>query len=388
MKKRIFLLAALLLAAAVLASCNDDDPAAPANGAPVISSLTADPATVEVAAASTVTCVATDPDGDALTYQWNCDAGTLAGTGNAVTWTAPAAAGAATVTCAVSDGDHNVSDSVDVTVFETVIPGTMVAVAGGSFSMGDAFAEGDAAEVPVHDVSLGAFTIGKYELTQGEWAQLMDPATYDVGAGATHPVYGVSWFAIIKYCNLRSLDEGLTPCYSIGGSTDPDAWPAMPAYSSDPSFAAWNAVTCDWSAGGYRLPTEAEWEYAARGGAAHADNFRYSGSQTVGNVAWYGDNAPDGVQPVGGKAPNQLGLHDMSGNLYEFCWDWFGPTYYTTCDGLGTVTDPAGPGAGDMRVVRGGGWGGAASNCRVAGRFRDYPVSHFSHTGVRLVRVP
>jgi formylglycine-generating enzyme required for sulfatase activity len=86
--------------------------------------------------------------------------------------------------------------------------------------------------------------------------------------------------------------------------------------------------------------------------------------------------------------PNQLGIYDMSGNVYEMCWDWFGGTYYTTCNDLGTVTDPTGPETSDMRVVRGGAWGGVEANCRVAGRFRDYPVSGFNYSGVRLVRKP
>ena len=105
-------------------------------------------------------------------------------------------------------------------------------------------------------------------------------------------------------------------------------------------------------------------------------------------MAWFGDNAPAGCQSIGTKLPNQLGLYDMSGNLYEFCWDWFDDGYYTACNDLGTVTNPTGPGSAEMRVVRGGAWGGTAANCRVAGRYRDYPVSGFSHTGFRLVRMP
>jgi formylglycine-generating enzyme required for sulfatase activity len=359
----------------------------PVNNAPAITSLVADPATVEILLTSTVTCTATDTDADdVLSYAWTSTAGTVVGTGSEITWTAPDMVGTCTLTCSVSDADTTVSEDIDISVFEPVVPGAMVLVQGGTFNMGDSYDEGAADELPVHSVTVGNFQIGKYEVTQGEWAEYMTAATYDRGAGANHPVYYASWFHIIKYCNLRSMDEGLTPCYVIAASTDPADWPAPPVYSSDSSFAAWNAVECSWSADGYRLPTEAEWEYAARGGSHHADDFKYSGGQTIGDVAWCGDVTES--QSVGGKLPNQLGLYDMSGNLYEFCWDWFATDYYTTCNNLGTVIDPTGPIAGDMRMVKGGDWSGISANCRVAGRFRDYPVSAFSHTGFRVARTP
>jgi formylglycine-generating enzyme required for sulfatase activity len=393
MKKLLLLLVAMTLVATALVSCSDDSTtepteAPPANKAPVITALGSDPTTVEIGATASLTCTATDADGDALSYAWSSTAGSIDGTGATVTWTAPNAVGSCAITCNVTDAEETASESVDVAVFETVIPGTMVLVAGGTFSMGDSYAEGSAEETPVHSVTVGDFMIGKVELTQSEWEEYMTAAVYDFGSGATHPVYYASWFEIILYCNYRSTDEGLTPCYTIAGSTVPSDWPAVPVYSSDGGFATWNAVVCNWSADGYRMPTEAEWEFAARGGADSTDDYRYSGGQTIESVAWFGDNAPAAVQPVGGKLPNQLGLYDMSGNLFECCWDWYADDYYTTCDDLGTVVDPTGADSGDMRVVKGGGWGGDAANCRVAGRFRDYPVSDFSHIGIRLVKKP
>jgi formylglycine-generating enzyme required for sulfatase activity len=384
--KRFCLLAGLLCASLLLVSCNDDGPTEPTNHAPVIASLIATPASVDFGDVSSVACTASDADGDALTYAWTSTGGSIAGTGATVAWTAPDAVGVQTLTCTVGDGDDTTSDTVEITVSEPVTPGAMVLVTGGTFAMGDAYAEGAGDELPVHSVAVSDFSLGKYEVTQAEWDAYMTASTYDFGAGDTHPVYYASWFRILMYCNYRSSDEGLTPCYSIGGSTDPDAWGAVPNYASDPTFPAWNAVLCDWDANGYRLPTEAEWEYAARGGVHNADNYRYSGGQTLGDVAWYGDNAPVASEAVGGRLPNQLGLYDMSGNLYEFCWDWYGEGYYAACNALGTVTDPLGAASGDMRVVRGGDWSGVAANCRVAGRFRDYPVSGFSHTGFRVAR--
>lgn len=393
MRNRIIVMTLLALVGIALASCSGDsatEPAdtAPTNSAPRISSLSADPQSVEIAATAVVTCTASDDDGDALAYAWSVTAGTITGSGEAITWTAPDAAGSYTISCTVSDARENATDSVDVTVSETVVPGTMALVPGGTFVMGDSYAEGSDDEVPAHSISLSGFYIGKYEVTQSEWNQYLMAPTLGFGAGETHPIYSVGWFQIILYCNYKSIAEGLTPCYDIAGSTDPSDWPTLPDYSSDSSFATWNAVQCNWSADGYRLPTEAEWEYAARGGASNTDDYRYSGGQTLESVGWFGDNSPDGTRAVGGKMPNQLGLYDMSGNVYEFCWDWYAEDYYTTCDGLGTVANPTGPDSGDMRMVKGGGWGGDAANCRVAGRFRNYPVGGYSHSGFRLVRIP
>lgn len=383
----------VLLAVTTLCSCSDDNDndnsTTPSiNTAPEISSISSTPASVGLGLDSSVTCLASDADGDGLTYTWTSSAGTIAGTGSTVTWTAPGAVGSCTVSCSVSDGEDSVDDSVIITVFEPVVPGTMVTVQGGTFVMGDSYDEGSAAERPTHTITLDDFLIGKYELTQAEWAEFMTAPTYDVGSGANYPVYSVSFFDVIVYCNYRSIDEGLTPCYTIAGSTMPSDWPAVPNFNNDSTVPTWNAVICNWTANGYRMPTEAEWEFAARGGATHSDNYRYSGGQNVEDVAWFGDNAAAGCQSVGTRMPNQLGVYDMSGNQYELCWDWYADNYYTTCNDLGTVANPTGPGSAEMRVVRGGAWGGAAENCRVAGRFRDYAVSRFSHTGVRLVRTP
>ena len=386
MKTRMILMIAILCTAAMLASCSDDAPTEPTNAAPEITALVSNPSTVAIGAVAAITCTAADDDGDALTYVWTCTAGTLSGTGATVTWTAPSIVRTCSITCSVNDGEATASDDVVVDVYELVVPGTMVAVPGGTFAMGDSYSEGAAEERPIHSVTVGDFQIGKYEVSQAEWDALMPDGTYDAGAGANHPAYGHNWFEIIKYCNLRSMDEGLSPCYILQGSTDPSDWPAPPTSPNDSIIAVWNGLIWARYLDGYRLPTEAEWEYAARGGADAADNNRYSGDGAIDAVAWYGDNAATACRAVGGKLPNQLGIYDMSGNVYEFCWDRFAADYYTTCAGQGTVTDPVGPTAGEMRVEKGGSWGDEAANCRVAGRFRDYPASAFSHTGFRLAR--
>ena len=268
-----------------------------------------------------------------------------------------------------------------------IAPKGFVYVEGGTFQMGDHFAEGNSDELPVHTVTVSDFYMGKYEVTQAEWTEYMDARSWSTsyGLGDSYPAYSVSWYRIIKYCNKRSMAEGLTPCYTINSSTDPADWGAVPTSDN----ATWNAAICNWSVNGYRLPSEAEWEYAARG-----EDIRYSGCHEETDLkkyAWYNaNNSPSGSKPVGTKLPNQLGLYDMSGNLYEWCWDCYGSTYYQTCYDQGTVTKPYGPSTGSYRVVRGGYWAVPATECRVAFRSYGYPYDGIAGyvVGFRLSRTP
>jgi len=260
-------------------------------------------------------------------------------------------------------------------------PENFVLVTGGTFTMGDTRGQGDPDdELPTHTVTLNSFYIGKYEVTQAEYSQYMQPGsgwTSSFGLGDNYPAYFVSWYAILKYCNLRSIAEGLTPCYTINGSTDPANWGAVPTSNN----STWNAAICNWNANGYRLPTEAEWEYAARGATNNPD-YLYSGSDDINAVAWYdGNNSPSGSKPVGTKAPNGIGTYDMSGNVYEWCWDWYSSSYYNSS----LQNNPTGPASGSYRVLRGGGWGGSAYYCRVAYRFSSTPYSSDA-IGFRLCR--
>jgi formylglycine-generating enzyme required for sulfatase activity len=200
--------------------------------------------------------------------------------------------------------------------------------------------------------------MGKYEVTQKEWVEIMgsNPSEFK---GDNLPVEMVSWHDVIEYCNKRSLREGLTPAYRGSGDT----------------------VTCDLSASGYRLPTEAEWEYAAKGGVNGAYlTYSYSGSNSVDSVGWYEGNSGDRTRPVGTKQPNDLGIYDMSGNVWEWCWDWYGD--YPG----GSQTDPAGPASGSARVLRGGGYFNSAQDLRSATRHSYPPAYGDSHRGFRFVR--
>lgn len=268
--------------------------------------------------------------------------------------------------------------SATYTIDTTPPPANFVFVPGGTFTMGDTRGEGDSNELPTHSVTLNSFYMGTYEVTQAEYSQYMQPGsswTSNYGHGDDYPAYYVSWYAIIKYCNLRSMAEGFTPVYSISGSTNPANWGSVP--TSDNS--TWNAAICNWNANGYRLPTEAEWEYAARG-ATNTPDYLYSGSDDINAVAWYSGNSGYTSHPVGTKAPNGLGLYDMSGNLYEWCWDWY--SSYSSSPS----NNPTGPASGSYRVKRGGSWSSSASYCRVAYRYTAYPNSSVGDIGFRLCR--
>ncbi len=250
-------------------------------------------------------------------------------------------------------------------------PSGFVYVPGGTFTMGGN------GQLPVHSVNLNGFYIGNLEVTQGEWQALMgtNPA-HSYGVGANYPVYYISWYAILKYCNLRSMEEGLTPVYSISGSTDPAHWGAVPTTES----TIWNAAVYSLTANGYRLPTEAEWEYAARG-ATNIPDYLYSGSDDIAVVSWYaGNNSPNGSKQVGGKVPNGLGIHDMSGNVWEWVWDRYGSYSADLQD------NPTGPTNGFSRVYRGGGWDDPAGNCMVTTRTGVTEAGYGMTIGFRLCR--
>ncbi len=181
-----------------------------------------------------------------------------------------------------------------------------ITLEGGRFTMGHDCEDDYCMDGPAHEVTVGPFMISAYEITQMEWEGLMgfNPSLH---IGEYLPVEQVTWSQALEYCNRRSIKEGLKPCYSF-------------------SFME-GRVICDWRANGYRLPTEAEWEYAAKGGSRGKD-YLYSGSDDIDEVAWYEGNSLDTTHNVGSKRPNEIGLYDMTGNVWEFCWDswWYNYT--------------------------------------------------------------
>ncbi|MEC0329393.1 SUMF1/EgtB/PvdO family nonheme iron enzyme [Paenibacillus macerans] len=231
------------------------------------------------------------------------------------------------------------------------------------------------------DVILSDFYIGKYEVTQKEWVEVMgsNPSQF---IGDNMPVEMVSWYDAVEYCNKRSIKEGLEPYYNI------DKNKKDPNNLSDYDHIKWT-ITINAGANGYRLPTEAEWEYAA-GGGQMSKSYTYSGSNNADEAAWNWRNAGDQylsgdwnwpiiennnskTKAVGGKKPNELGLYDMSGNVREWCWDWYG-------DGLDHSS------GGSYRVVKGGGWVGDIHSIELSFRGKFEANGFGADQGFRVSR--
>jgi formylglycine-generating enzyme required for sulfatase activity len=212
----------------------------------------------------------------------------------------------------------------------------MIRVEAGSFRMGSI--DGDSDEQPVHNVTISSdYYIGETEVTQELWATVMGSNPSNFTSDSQLPVETVSW---------NDCQTFITKLNSLTGAN-------------------------------FRLPTEVEWEYAARGGNK-SQGYTYSGSDTIGDVAWYTSNSSSKTHPVKTKQPNELGIYDMSGNVWEWCQDWYGS--YSSA----AVTDPQGPSSGSIRVSRGGGWDYIAAGCRCANRNRYAPTYTPDYLGLRL----
>jgi formylglycine-generating enzyme required for sulfatase activity len=241
-----------------------------------------------------------------------------------------------------------------------------------------------------------AFHMSQYEITRAQFLAIMgtDPSDIPNSSGTSDPVQMVNWYHAIAFCNKLSIAEGLTPVYSVSGINFTIlTYPDIPTTSD----TTWNAATADWSANGYRLPTEMEWEWAAMGATS---GFGYTsptyltgyeklfagsnGTNLVGDYAWTVENSTVTTHPVGTKLPNELGLYDMSGNVAEWCWDWYAP--YPS--GSLTSDSDAGRGAasGTTRILRGGTWVFHADNVWVATRGVSLPDYETVDNGFRVVR--
>jgi len=272
---------------------------------------------------------------------------------------------------------------------------SLVYVEGGFFIMGDHYNEGWSDELPFHDVTVDDFSISRCEITHSEFIVFLNSRgvapngiyngnelieledikcaieyngnnfvfeSNNYVSSADCPVIEITWFGACEYSNWFSEINNYAPCYSIDI----------------------NSVECDFSAEGYRLPTEAEWEYACRGGINWINDFRYSGCHELADLAdyaWFNSSANQ-LNPIGEKLPNQLGVYDMSGNAYEFCWDWFSSIYYSNSP----IDNPTGPETGSYHVSRGGDWNDSAQFCRSTARYSSYPNNIAGYRGFRLVR--
>ena len=249
-------------------------------------------------------------------------------------------------------------------------PKGMIRVKSGSFLMRN-MEEND--EYPVYTVNLTHdYWIGKKEITFNDYDTFCNETgrvkLEDWGMGrGLRPAFGIDWWDAVAYCNWLSKKEGLSIAYLEEGEI------LEGSLLDEYGYTTTDITRVE----GYRLPTEAEWEYAARGGQ-NTKGYKYAGSNDLNEVGWYKDNSGGQTHPVGQKLPNELGLYDMSGNVIEWCHDWYGG-YAST-----TQTNPTGPRSGSFRVVRGGSWGGRAQRCRVAHRGNGAPVSN--DLGFRVAR--
>ena len=251
-------------------------------------------------------------------------------------------------------------------------------------------AEGNTGERPRHEVTLTkGFYMSRYPITQSQYYLVTGekPSSFKDDGRGRLPVERVSWYEAIVFCNKLSIKHGLQPVYSISGSTNPADWGPVPTSSND----KWNAVEMigdDFPndvPNGYRLPTEAEWEYACRAGTTTPYNKDWDPLYDPPEDApgWYSGNCTS-TQEVGLKPPNAWGLYDMHGNVYEWCWDKHTSTYYSEPE---ATYNPKGPiTSGSTRVIRGGNWGSGASDLRSAYRSTSSSAVVTNNTGFRVVR--
>ena len=361
--------------------------------------ITAQPDSPTIYSGNTAT-LAVEVSGTApLRYQWyrgSLGATTAPVGTNSPTFTTPALTVTTKYWVKITNafGEAN-SSSLTVTVQANTAPIGFSLIPAGSFSMGDAL--DGASGAPTHTVNVSAFYMAQNLVTKADWDTVRTWAISngysDLAAGAgkasDHPVQKISWFQMVKYCNARSQQEGLTPVY----------------YTNDAQDTVYKTGDVDitnaqvkWAANGYRLPTEAEWEKAARGGLSGkrfpwgdtisqsqanyyaGTGYSYDLSEAFGYHPTYATGSFPYTSPVGSFAANGYGLYDMAGNVWQCCWDWYGA--YDT----GTPTDPRGASWFYVRLRRGGSWGDDLAGCRVAHRYGHAPSEAYDNLGFRVAR--
>jgi formylglycine-generating enzyme required for sulfatase activity len=242
----------------------------------------------------------------------------------------------------------------------------MKLIPGGTFQMGSS--TGNSNELPVHQVTVSPFWMDSTEVTQEDYSLLMGGVNPSIFTGDTRrPVERVSWFDAVLYCNKRSQRDGRDTVYTF---TSVSGTPGN-------GCTGLSGLNCDFTKNGYSIPTEAEWEFACRGGST--TTAYYWGDAFNGAYCWYDGNSSAAPHPVATTTPSALGLYDMSGNVLEWCHDWYGN--YGSAD----QADPTGPGSGSYRVLRGGSWNNLSADLRSAYREYSLPDGRGNNKGFRAV---
>jgi len=392
MNRRLMLFAMTIIVSATFTNCSEKKVTAPENTKyPTVNIICpVDSASFLEGEVINFTGIGIGCEGSALedSLLWTSDKDGLIGTGNSVS--ASLSINEHRITLTFNDSDGKIAIE-QITVYVIAGPigdyDLIVVPATPGYPMGW---EGiNQREEPVHTVSLDTFQIGKYEVPYELWSDVKtwaetqgyifdNPGQMGYGSNSTdkHPVTNIDWRDCIVWCNAYSEKEGLTPIYYTTSLK-------TTLYRNSSTGGDISNDCVNWDADGFRLPTEAEWEYAARyidgtyvsSGAEHSGFNLYP---IIGNCAWYIGNSGYSTHTVGGKDPNNLVIHDMSGNVWEWCWDWYG-VY------LGLSQDnPAGPDTGDFRVLRGGCWIDNAWHCRTANRSELYPSTIEAQLGFRV----
>ncbi|MEI6387985.1 MAG: SUMF1/EgtB/PvdO family nonheme iron enzyme [Spirochaetota bacterium] len=267
----------------------------------------------------------------------------------------PVKAGVLTVIKAIGSAEGYSNSGIATITYNPLL--AMLEVTGGTFNNGRG------------DVTVSGFVAGNTEITQDQYKFVTSSSPSKFDSSGLLPVEQVTWYDAVEFCNLLSIREGRPPVYTITSRTPATGYPITSA-----------GVTMDIMKSGYRLPTEAEWEFAARGGNS-SGNFTYAGSGTIDSVAWYNYNSNSTTHVVAGMAANELGFSDMSGNVWEWCWDWYAD--FPTAQ----QTDPTGSSTGTARTLRGGSYMDYYSTCTVTNRYPSYtPDLKGGNVGFRVVR--
>ena len=259
------------------------------------------------------------------------------------------------------------------------IDSKMLLVPGGTFCMG---AENyEANELPRHNVLLNSFYISKTEVTQEEYLSVMGK-NLSVFRGDKNPVEEVSWYDAVVFCNRLSIMDSLEPVYMLDGKTNPDEWGDVPRIDGDRNeLSRWNKIEWNHGANGYRLPTEAEWEYASRGAALNGGQL-FSGSENLENVGWAESNSEKKSHECGSKNANAIGIFDMSGNVWEWCWDWYGRySIEAYANPFGALESASG-----RRVRKGGSFKTEDRYCRNSNRASSEPEIRGRDLGFRIAK--